>query len=262
MPLNQWLLCYVPTPLLAVLLVGLFLGITIGGLFLIRTFIPFHKLKTHNDVAGFIFATIGVIYAVLLAFMVIVSWENFDRADRNVAKEANYIEDLYRDSTGFPAAFRQEVRSALEDYSSAIVNDEWKTLANGKRSQKVQAASEKIWTLYTSFQPQNENQRVFFEESVKKLNEAAELRRERILAAGSGIPSILWTVLISGGLITILFTIFFGTENFGAQLIMSSMLSALVALSLFTIMTLDFPFTGSVSISADTFRTVLSHFKL
>ena len=262
MPLNQCLLYYIPNAPLAILLIGLFLGLTMGALFLVRRYIPFHKLKAHNDVAGFIFSTIGVIYAVLLAFMVIVTWESFDRADRNVAKEANCIEDMYRDSTGFPPAFKDAARSALRDYASAIVNDEWKTLARGKRSEKAQLASEKIWDLYTSFQPENENQIIFFEKSVGKLNEAAELRRERILAAGPGIPSILWIVLISGGLITILFTIFFGTENFVAQLIMSSMLSTLVALSLFTIMTLDFPFTGSVTISPDTFRTVLVHFKL
>ena len=73
MPLNQWLLFYIPSTPLAILLIGLFLGITIGSLFLVRRFIPFHRLKSHNDVAGFIFSTIGVIYAVLLAFMVIVS---------------------------------------------------------------------------------------------------------------------------------------------------------------------------------------------
>ncbi len=262
MPLNQWLLFYVPTTLLAILVIGLFLGVTIGSLFMVRRFIPFHKLKTHNDVAGFIFSTIGVIYAVLLAFMVIVSWQNFARADRNAAQEAICIEDLYRDSTGFPPAFKDAVRMALRNYASAIVNDEWITLAVGKRSEKVQVASDIIWDLYSSFLPENESQAIFFEESVVKLNEAAELRRERILAAGPGIPSILWVVLLSGGLITILFTIFFGTENFVAQLIMSSMLSTLVALSLFTIMTLDFPFTGSVTVSPDTFRTVLVHFKL
>jgi len=261
MPLNQCLLYYIPNAPLAILLIGIFLGLTIGALFLVRRYIPFHKLKSHNDVAGFIYATIGVIYAVLLAFMVIVSWQNFDRADRNAAKEAICIEDLYRDSTGFPSVFKEEVRLALRDYASAIVNDEWKTLAKGKRSAEAQSASDKIWDLYTSFQPENDNQTVFFEKSVEKLNEAAELRRERILAAGPGIPSIFWTVLICGGLITILFTIFFGTENFVAQLIMSSMLSSLVALSLFTIMTLDFPFTGG-SISQNTFRTVLVHFKL
>jgi hypothetical protein len=262
MPLIQWLLYYIPTTPLAILVIGLFLGITVGSLFVVRKYIPFHRLKSHNDVAGFIFATIGVIYAVLLAFMVIVSWQNFDRAGINAGNEAICIEDLYRDSTGFPPVFKDELRLALSEYASAIVNDEWKTLASGKRSEKVQAASEKIWNLYTSFIPENENQSIFFQESVEKLNEATEIRRQRILAAGPGIPSILWTVLICGGLITILFTIFFGTENFVAQLIMSSMLSTLVALSLFTIMTLDFPFTGSVSISPDIFRAVLVHFKL
>jgi hypothetical protein len=36
------------------------------GLYVIRAFHSPAKLKLHNDVAGFIFATIGVTYAVLL----------------------------------------------------------------------------------------------------------------------------------------------------------------------------------------------------
>jgi phosphotransferase system glucose/maltose/N-acetylglucosamine-specific IIC component len=42
----------------------------------------------HNDVAGFIIAVVGVIYAVLLAFVVIVSWEKFNSAESVVGEEA------------------------------------------------------------------------------------------------------------------------------------------------------------------------------
>ena len=38
----------------------------------------------HNEVAGFIIAVVGVIYAVLLGFVVIVSWENFSEAEHVV----------------------------------------------------------------------------------------------------------------------------------------------------------------------------------
>ena len=68
MPLNQWLLLYVPSTLLVILLIGLFLGITVGSLFLVRRFIPFHRLKTHNDVAGFIFSTIGYLCGIACVY--------------------------------------------------------------------------------------------------------------------------------------------------------------------------------------------------
>jgi hypothetical protein len=49
-------------------------------------------LEQHNDVAGFI---IGVLYAVLLAFVVVVTWQNFDRAEQIATHEAEVVEALY-----------------------------------------------------------------------------------------------------------------------------------------------------------------------
>ena len=262
MPLVQTLLYYIPNLLLGTIIVGLSVAFSVGGLFLIRRFIPIHKLKLHNDVAGIIFTTLGVIYAVLLAFMVVVSWQNYDKSSVNVANEANCIESLYRDAAGLGPVYRDQIRSALNVYAIEIIEDEWPLLKKGGRSQKVQDASEKLWSLYTSYQPVNKNQDIFLAESVQKLNKAAELRRQRIIDANTGIHSVLWFVLVIGGMITILFTLFFGTENFGAQLIMTSMLSMLIGLILFTIMGMDYPFTGNVSIQPVVFRQLLIHFKL
>ena len=73
----------------------------------------------------------------------------------------------------------------------------------------------------------------------------------------TGIEPLLWFVLIVGGLCVVSFTIFFGAENLKAQLAMACMLALLISLILFTILSLDFPFTGSVSISPEPFKMVL-----
>ncbi len=257
MSLIQTLLLVVPTWLLGSLMVIAAVIFSILGLMIIRFYIPAHKFKVHNDVAGSIFATLGVIYAVLLAFMVIVTWQNFDQASRNVAREANYIADLYRDATPLPANFRQQLKIDLKEYVGAIINDEWAIQARGDRSEKVQTAQQKLWDLYSNYEPKSESEKIFFAEAVKKLNDACEMRRQRLLDATNGIHSALYFVLIAGGIITILFTLFFGSENFVPQLWMTSLLAALIALTLFTIMSLDYPFTGSVSISPAVFKTVL-----
>ncbi|MDD5594320.1 MAG: DUF4239 domain-containing protein, partial [Candidatus Margulisbacteria bacterium] len=241
------------TPVLGLVIVAAYVGFSVLGLFIIRAFFPPHKFKLHNDVAGSIFATLGVIYAVLLAFMVIVTWQNYDEANKNAAREANYLADLYRDSTPLPAAFRSELKTDLKNYVDSIINDEWPIMARGERSAKVQAAQGKLWSLYGGFLPKNETAKVFFAESVKKLNEACETRRQRLLDATSGIHPILYFVLIFGGLLTVAYMLLFGSENFGPQLIMTSMLAALIALTLFTIVALDYPFTGDISIKPDVF---------
>ena len=253
----QFLMENVNTYIIGFLIVAIYVVAAISGLFLIRKYLPREKCKNHNDVAGFIFATMGVIYAVLLAFVVIVTWGNFDKASEITSKEANSIASLYRDSSAFPPEVRNQIKSTLHDYVKAIIEDEWPQMVRGK-SAKVQEIQEKLWQIYTNIIPKNEAQKAFFIESVRKLNDAGEFRRWRVVKAQENIQPILYFILIFGGFLTIAFTCFFGTENFVPQIIMSSMLAVMIALALFAIIALDCPFTGSISIQPDVFEKILS----
>ena len=258
MPFIQILLVHIPAWLLCLIMVVLYVGISIAGLLIIRKIYPHDKCKPHNDIAGFIFAIIGVIYAVLLAFIVVVTWQDFDKAQDVTINEANCIAALYRDSTPFPSEFRAELKSELTDYVKAITNEEWQTMAKGQKSANAQKIQEKLWELYSGYQPKNETQKIFFTESVKKLNQTAEMRRQRIVYASTGIHPILYFVLIAGSFINIAFTMLFGTENIIPHLIMVSLLATMIAITLFTVIAMDYPFTGDISITPDVFTKMLS----
>lgn len=258
MPFIQTLLVHIPAWLFCLLMVVLYVSISITSLLIIRKFYPHNKCKTHNDIAGFIFATLGVIYAVLLAFIVIITWQDFDKAQDVTVNEANCIAALYRDSTPFPAGFRASLKSELTNYVKDIINEEWQMMAKGQRSASVQKIQAELWKLYGGFQPKNETQKIFLTESVKKLNQATEMRRQRIVYASRGIHPMLYFVLIAGSFITIAFTMLFGTENIIPHLIMVSLLAAMIAITLFTVIAMDYPFTGDISITPDVFTSMLS----
>ncbi|KFZ45028.1 hypothetical protein DS62_02250 [Smithella sp. SC_K08D17] len=63
---------------------------------------------------------------------------------------------------------------------------------------------------------------------------------------------------ISNRWILIDFTMLFGTENIIPHLIMVSLLAALIAITLFTVIAMDYPFTGDISITPDVFKNILS----
>ena len=75
---------------------------------LIRRRIGLERLATNNQIAGFKFATVGVNYAVLLAFAVIVVWEKFTDAETAVVQEAGAAATLY------PAGERPGARSGRD----------------------------------------------------------------------------------------------------------------------------------------------------
>src|SRR5437868_12955855 len=121
--MEKFLLVEVPTALLAVLAFVVAVGLSIGGLMLVRQSVELSTLERHNDVAGFIIAVVGVLYAVLLAFVVVVTWQAFDRAGQVAGEEAQLVEGLYRDSAVFgpPSA---DIRRALESYATLVAGRE------------------------------------------------------------------------------------------------------------------------------------------
>jgi uncharacterized membrane protein YqhA len=76
MPLQQWILLNIPTWVIAAVMLAVAMGTAVGGVLLVRNLVDIKKFKEHHDIAGPIFSTIGVIYAVMLAFVLVIVWHS------------------------------------------------------------------------------------------------------------------------------------------------------------------------------------------
>jgi hypothetical protein len=219
-------------------------GLAVGALALVRRSVEVSRLVVHQDVAGFILAVVGVVYAVLLAFVVIAVWQQFEAAQATSEQEAVAVGSLYRDAlvqgaSGAPA------RRALREYAHSVVESEWPEMAEQHRdSGQTDAALDRVWGAFRLERPAGTAEAPFHEEAVKRLHDVSELRRTRIFESSNALPGPLWGVLIAGALITIGFTYFFGVASLRAQVLMVSALASIVGLALFPIVVLDLPFTG------------------
>ena len=77
-------------------------------------------LESHNDVAGFVYAVVGVIYAVLMAFMVYVVFVQFQTAQDRTENEATSLGDLYRISSNLQEPARSEILMILKNYARTM----------------------------------------------------------------------------------------------------------------------------------------------
>ncbi len=260
MPLQQWMLLNIPTWVIAVSMLAIAVGIAVGGVLLVRHLVDIKKFKEHHDIAGPIFSTIGVIYAVMLAFVLVIVWQDFDRAQNNTVTEANYFAQIYRDTVGLSEPFRSQFIEANANYINTVIKYEWPQMQLGEKSTEAQAAADKVWEITARFDPKTDREKIFFSEMLKKMNNAVEMRRQRLQDARSGIHPSLWFVLLLGGIITVVFTFFFGSQNLYAQLTMTTLLAVLIVLIIFTILIMDFPYSGDMSISVTPFQQVLDNY--
>jgi hypothetical protein len=225
------------------------------GPVIVRRVWKYSTLVKNNEVAGFKFATVGVIYAVLLGFAIVSVWEKFSEAELLVLREAGASATLYRMSSGdTPESIA--TRSALSAYLNSVVEDEWLKMSTARESHETAKA---LGALYDAAMRLADNRPLAVGvEILKELSAVTEARRGRLYLAAGVLPTALWAMLICGALVTVGFTYFFAMENLRAQTAMTGALAFIVFLGLFVIVSYDHPFTGAVSIDPLPFRSLIA----
>ena len=244
-----------PLWLSALLIVALPTAIAMVGPFIVRRFVRFERLHTNNEVAGFKFATVGVLYAVLLAFAIIVVWEKFNDSENVVAKEAGAAATIYRLSDGLSAERRTALRGVMNAYLSAAIGKDWPAMERGTLDPGVTSALSDIYVTLLNARAGAGPDTVLMTEILRQLDEISAARRARFVTADGNIPDIFWFVLFGGAIVTVGFTFFFGTQNLRAQALMTGALAALVFSALLTVIVIDHPFAGSVKVEPEALST-------
>jgi uncharacterized protein DUF4239 len=259
----RYLLVNLPTLWLGIGLVVLCVGLSLLGLIFARRRLDRENLEKHQDVAGFLIAVVGVIYAVLLAFVVVIVWEDFGSADDTANNEAAAVGNLYRDAVGIGGAQGARLEMAVQTYSLSVADTEWPYMAKHQDGNpETEHALNAVWTdvKRLSVPAGSATASNFDDQAIHDVSTATEERRTRILESSSQIPGTLWAVLILGGIITIAFTYFFAVDSLWNHALMVSALAALIALSLLVILTLNLPYTGDVAVKPEAMHIELASF--
>lgn len=246
-----------PTWLIIVFEIVLFVVPAVGGHMIVRRLVPHPFLAKHNEVTGFVLAIVGVIYAVLIAFVVIIAWETFDQAARGARTEVSAASDLYRLSGTFRDPQRSALRAEVVRYSRLMEDEEWPAMQHGGQSTAAQDSAARMSDLTIAMIDADPHQRVAVDSTVTgALRTFLDARRDRLAENSEGIPPSLWAGLVLGAIITISFTYLFGAEDFRLQLVVTALLATLIALMFAMIIALDYPYRGVTAISPEMWERV------
>jgi hypothetical protein len=232
-----------------------------GGLVLVQRLMPTRRRMQHNDVAGFIYAVLGVAYAVLLGLIVVAVWEDWNAANAVVDQEASELAEIFWLAHRLPQPEGHRLQELARSYARVVVKEEWPLMERGKVSPKAWTILDEIRDDIQRMQPATPTQQVLYEQGLQQVSDLADARRERLLDAEQGVPTVLWVVLIIGGVEVVGFTYLFGLQSTTVHVLMIMSLTLIIALVLFTVAALDYPFEGDIHIGPDAFEQVLGRFE-
>ena len=246
------------------LLVAIATLVAVVGMVLVQHLVATERRKQHNDVAGFIYAVLGVSYAVLLGLMLIAVWEQWNAAEEVASDEANELAGIFYFAHALPQPEGRHIQELVRSYAQVVVEEEWPAMAQGSSSPKAWATLDELRGTILGLDPPTDAQKVpysqaRYSEVLEQLHGVGDARRERLLAASGG-PHHPVGRANRRRVITIAFTYLFGLENTLVHTLMVAALALVLSLSLFTIASLDHPYMGDVRIHPDAFEQELERF--
>ena len=248
--------------LTGLLIVAVAVLIAVGGLVVVQRLYSTERRKQANDVAGFIYAVLGVAYAVLLGLMLIAVWEKWNEAEAITTDEANELAGIFWFAHTLPQPEGRHIQELARSYAEVVVEEEWPLMAQGKSSPKAWATLDELRGTILGLEPTTDAQLVRYNQMLEQLHSLADARRERLLYTEEGLPPILWVVLMLGGVITVCFSYLFGLENTLVHVLMVGALALIISISLFTVAALDYPFRGDIRIHPSAYENDLERFRV
>lgn len=259
-----------PAPVLLLLftLGSAAIGIALHLLF--RRLTVLKALRAHldgrNELVGQAFNAAGVIYAVVLAFVVVTGWSQSDHTSETSLQERSYLNDLFETVDGYPPRLAEtvnEMKRQIRLYSYSVIG-EW----NEMQAQKSLTASSELSvgpgqnceesTLTNSaaanlaarclryfvsgVSPQNLKEQVVYQESMRMLAGFNESRQHRRYRYSEHLHPIMWLSLALGGVIMVVFIAMLSIKDSAGELFITASLCAMIGMMLALTMVFDYPF--------------------
>lgn len=215
------------------------------GLLVVRRTVPHDRLARHTDIAGYVYAVIGVIYAVILAQVVVAAWEEYRDARAVADDEATAVLNLARLAQVWPDEDRERVGSALSAYAHHVVDTEWPAMAQGEFDESLHTTLiHELWQAVNEAGTRAGNRDPTYATALQQLDALDGARRSRVLLGESGLPEAMWLTLIIGAIVTVGFSYLFAVDDDWIHALMTASLATLVALLLLLQYQLETPFAG------------------
>ena len=202
---------------------------------------------------------LGIIFGLLVGFIAVQVWNDFDRAKLAVVTEASALRGAVLLAANFSPQEEAQLRTLIARHIDKSVNEEWRAMAEQRASLTMPPDAPLIEALQRvlTYTPANDGQRTAQREIASSLEKALDARRQRIVVSQSTVSSVKWAGLLLQALITLIAIAMVHSDNRLTCAIAMTLFSTGVALSVLLIASYNRPFTGDISVGPELLQQVI-----
>lgn len=249
--MNFYFLYDLPNWLFASVIILFFVSFGLIGLILSRKIIKrLHQAdQAHNDIVSYYLAAMTVFYGITLGLVAAGTWNTYSSLNNKVDEEAQVVASIYRDVRGYPDTLKRKLQRDLRNYVHNVIYVSWPQQRKGLLPTQSGLYLDTFQTHLMSYRPQTIRDQILEAEVFRQYNNLVEARRSRINSTHTGLPAVLWTLVVIGGMVCIVVSWFFDVKSFAMHASMTVLLAGLLGLMIYLIGTMDNPFRGKISVT-------------
>ena len=227
------------------------------GIFLTRATVHswLHREKRANEMVGLALSSYFVLFGLLLGLLAVATYQNYSNVDDIVTNEASSLAALYREISSLPQPSRGQLQQRLREYTRYTIEEGWAQQRKGIVPKGEVVRSGLLIRSLLDFEPSNDKEKLIYEDALRQSDHRNELSRARLSNVTTGLPTVLWWVVVAGAAINIVL-IWMQDMEVHVHLILGTALASILGLVIFLIAELDNPFRGAISIGPDAIARV------
>ena len=203
------------------------------------------RVKSFKAVSPGVLPVFGILFALLVGFIAVEVWGNFDKAKAAVTTEASALRAAVLFAGAFPDEQRTRIYALVNRQIDESVNKEWPEMAQ-QRMTLAALPTALIEALHDTLalKPADDSQRAAQAEMVKELHTALDARRQRIVISESALGTVKWVGILLQGLCTLVAIAVVHSDNRIARALTLTLFAIGVAMSVLLIAAYSRPFSS------------------
>jgi Protein of unknown function (DUF4239) len=202
---------------------------------------------------------LGIIFGLLVGFVAVQAWNDFDRAKIAVSNEASALRAIVLLAEHLPDEQKSRLRALVNSHIEEAVQQEWPAMAAQRATlETLPQALVQCLQVTLNLKPADESQAIAQREIVDFLGKAAEARRQRIVISQSSVSTVKWVAILLMGLCALIAIAMVHSDNRLTCAIALTLFATGIAMSVLMIATYTRPFTGDISVGPELLQQVIT----
>src|SRR5262245_21777744 len=231
-----------------------------GGVYLVVTRLAETEwARAFKAVSPGLLPVLGILFALLVGFIAVEVWNDFDKAKTAVTTEASALRAVVLLAGTFPEEQRTRIYTLINRHIEEAVNKEWPRMAQQRETLST-LPTHLIEALNNTLDLKgaDESQRAAQPEMIRALRTALEARRQRIVISQSSVGAVKWAGILLQALCTLVAIAMVHSDNRRACALTLILFATGVALSVLLIAAYSRPFTGEISVTPELLKQVIA----